>query len=89
MFFHVLFEENFDESVYKKLIDLLDLNTSLNDELSSNWYQIALKNGIKDVIPFVQKFLAKVGRIRYLRPIYKALFLLDKEKALNFFAENK
>ena len=89
VFFHELYEEKISHELYRQLVDVLELNTNLNDELLSIWFQIAMKNKIKDVLPFVEKFVGKIGRIRYLRPIYKGLASLDKDTAIKILQENK
>ncbi len=89
VFFHALFEEKITEELYNKLNSILELNTKLNVELLNIWFQIALKNRIFSVIPSVEQFLGRVGGIRYLRPIYKGLASLDRQKALKVLEENK
>ena len=89
VFFHALYKEKIDSELYRKLVEMLELNTNLNDELLSIWFQITMKNKIIDALPYIEKFVAKVGRIRYLRPIYKGLASIDKEKAFEILEENK
>ena len=71
------------------MTEFLELNTKLNDEIASIWFQIAMKNGINDVIPHVENYLSKVGRMRYLRPNYKMFFKLNKEAAVKTFEKNR
>jgi len=84
-----LINEKIDQKVYESLRDLLHLHTKLNDDLASIWYQTAMKNGFSDVIPHVQDYLSRVGRMKYLRPNYKALYKLNKQEGLSTFEKNR
>ncbi len=89
LFLYSLFEKEISETIYNNLKDTLNLNSNLNDELASLWYQIALKNKMTDVIPFVENYLSRVGRMRYLRPNYRLLFKLNRESAVKTFETNR
>ncbi|MDP4683940.1 MAG: leukotriene A4 hydrolase C-terminal domain-containing protein, partial [Crocinitomicaceae bacterium] len=44
-----------------------------NSEIMTEWYVLGINNGYEDIKPNIEKFLIKVGRRKYLAPIYKAL----------------
>ncbi len=79
-----LSEENY---VYFR--DTLKLNTDFNMEIKNVWYQISLNSNHKDAIPFVIDFLGKIGRMKYIRPIYKAFAYVDRDQAYAVFSKLK
>ena len=67
------------------LSDTLNLKQGYNVEVSCSYFLTVLYHGkvLKDdVKEALIDFLGKHGRINYLRPIYKAFYLRDKELAL-------
>jgi len=57
-----------------KFIDKnLHFNNCGNAELMSEWYVLAIESGYTEIRPDMEKFLAKVGRRKYLEPIYETL----------------
>lgn len=51
----------------------LGLTNSSNAYVQSAWFEIAVANRYEPVIPALQKYLADVGRILLIRPIYTKL----------------
>jgi leukotriene-A4 hydrolase len=56
----------------------LNFKGSGNAEIMTEWFVLAINSGYKDVRPDIEKFLNKVGRRKFLLPIYKTLSK-DKE----------
>ena len=60
-----------------KLMKLLDKKLNFkgcgNAEIMAEWYVLAINSSYTDVRPNMQRFLQKVGRRKYLEPIYYAL----------------
>ena len=50
------------------------LEETRNAEIRCSWYLLRIRAGDETVIPEVDKFLAEQGRMKFLRPLYKALF---------------
>ncbi len=75
--------------VYELLRDNLDLHTHYNLEVSYLWYALALKAKQSDVLPYVDTFLSKTGRLSYICPIYRAYKNFNEEKAKAAFQANK
>ena len=71
------------------LRDNLELNNGYNMDVQSMWYQLGLIAKKSDIIPFVDEFVSKTGRIKYLRPIFKAYVLYDLKLAKDVFEKNK
>lgn len=49
------------------------LSASGNYEVLAAWLQLALESGFDAVLPRVEEVLARVGRMKYLRPLYGAM----------------
>lgn len=50
-----------------------ELSESRNAEILAAWLLLALESGKLSVLPRVEAFLAEVGRMKFLRPLYGAL----------------
>ena len=55
------------------LDDALDLTASTNNEELFLWLELALDNRYEPVIPTTEKFLANVGRRKFVAPLFEAL----------------
>ncbi len=49
------------------------LSNSKNSEILCGWLTLALQSGLTEVLPAAEAFLARVGRMKYLKPLYGAL----------------
>ncbi|KAJ2986260.1 hypothetical protein NUW58_g5113 [Xylaria curta] len=65
------------------------ISASKNVELKSAYYLIALKAGDRSELSGVVDLLSSVGRMKYVRPLYRQLNELDRDLALKTFEENK
>ncbi|KAI0864366.1 leukotriene A-4 hydrolase [Xylaria cubensis] len=65
------------------------ISSSKNVELKAAYYLIALKAGDKSELPGVVELLGSVGRMKYVRPLYRKLNELDRDLAVKTFEENK
>ena len=70
------------------------LEKSHNDEIRCAWYLLCLKAGDKTIVPKVEKMLEEQGRMKYVRPLYRAMYNSPKleggkEKALEVFEKCK
>jgi leukotriene-A4 hydrolase len=81
--------DKFSDNNYVYLRDTVKLHTDFNMEIKNVWYQIALNTKHRDVIPNVIDFLGKIGRMKYVRPIYKAFALVDRNLAYETFTKFK
>ena len=79
-----------DDKVYKLIRDNLKMNDDdYNMEVKNLWYQIGIKSKHDDVIPGMKKLLTSIGRMKYLKPLYKCWYEYNKKDARNFFDKNK
>lgn len=67
------------------------LATVSNCEVKHKWIMLGLKAHYADIIPQAINFVSKYGRMKYLVPIYRALYRWDKTKqlAMDTFNANK
>lgn len=62
------------EPEYMKILDQnLNFKNWGNCEIMAEWYVLGINSGYEDIRPNIEKFLMKVGRRKYLVPIYSTL----------------
>lgn len=66
-----------------------DLISSKNVELKSSYYLVALKANDPTCFHGVAELLGLVGRMKFVRPLFRALSKVDKKLALDTFAKNR
>lgn len=57
----------------EKLDEKLDFKGCGNAEIMTEWYLVGIKNGYKSIRPEIKQFLYKIGRRKYIAPIYESL----------------
>jgi len=57
----------------KNIDEHLHFNTWGNAEVATEWYVLSIKAGYTDIRPNIERFLMKIGRRKFLLPIYTAL----------------
>jgi hypothetical protein len=60
---------------------LWELTRSSNYEVLASWLLVAIESGYDDVLPRAEEVLAKVGRMKYLKPLYRALAARPETRA--------
>src|SRR5512138_385954 len=55
------------------IVQRFALGQSHNAEILSGWLELALESGYAPALPRALDFLGEVGRMKYLKPLYKAL----------------
>lgn len=66
-----------------------NLRETHNIEVSSRYYQVALVSGDTSIKGLVADMLGKVGRMKFVRPLYRCLIGMDLELAVETFEKNK
>ena len=58
-----------------------------NSEIAAEWFVLAIENDYRKADPAIEGFLIRVGRRKFLTPIYGALVTADptKERARNIY----
>ena len=65
--------ERLDEAQLTALDEAFGLTASGNAEIQAAWYQVAIENGYRAAYPAIEDFLLRVGRRKFLKPLYAAL----------------
>ncbi|KAG7670978.1 hypothetical protein Ndes2526A_g01234 [Nannochloris sp. 'desiccata'] len=70
------------------------LEETNNSEIRCSWYLLCLKAGDDVILPNVEAMLREQGRMKFVRPLYRAMFESQrlkggKEKALTIFEKYK
>ena len=60
-----------------------------NVELKTVYYQISMRAKDADTYPGVAELLGEVGRMKFVRPLFKSLNKVDRDLALKTFKKNK
>ncbi|WP_038028335.1 M1 family metallopeptidase [Thermonema rossianum] len=68
----------------KALDEAFGFTQSNNAEIQAEWYAQAALHGYSDAYPAMEAFLLKVGRRKFLVPIYRALLQTEEGKALAY-----
>lgn len=76
----------------KKMVQLdnrYDLTNSKNSEIADEWYVLAIKNDYRPAFPAMAEFLKRVGRRKFLTPLYTELVKTNAHKkwALDVYKE--
>jgi len=75
------FPENSSIDVLNYVDSLFYLKNCGNAEIMYEWYLLAIRSNYIDIKDEIHNFLKKVGRLKYLEPIYEA----TQEKNTNFY----
>lgn len=67
--------------------DLYDLTKSRNAEILFRYYNLGLKVHASKLYPEVAKFLGTVGRMKFVRPLFRNLYAVDQKLARKTFEE--
>ncbi|MEZ5915578.1 MAG: M1 family metallopeptidase, partial [Parvularculaceae bacterium] len=82
-----------DDVTGERLRDLdrtYDLSSSANAEIAFAWYRRAVKNHYAPAMPSIEEFLGRIGRGKFLYPLYEALVENDeREFAERVYAKSK
>ncbi|EER36472.1 leukotriene A4 hydrolase [Histoplasma capsulatum H143] len=85
----LVFEKPLSAEQSKLMGDKYGLAKSENAEVLNMYFQVGLKAGDKSVIEPTAAFLSSIGRMKYVRPLYRALEKLDRNIAIEVFEKNQ
>lgn len=60
--------------------DTFDFSHSLNAEIACDWYRVAIRNHYDPVLPLVEAYLIRIGRGKFVRPLYGELLVAGYKK---------
>ncbi|AEO56939.1 hypothetical protein MYCTH_2302478 [Thermothelomyces thermophilus ATCC 42464] len=83
------FEEPLTVGQSQNLGKIYGLADSKNAELKSAYYQIAMKAKDTSSYPGVAELLGNVGRMKFVRPLFRSLNKVDRDLALGTFEKNR
>lgn len=83
------FSPPLDAERSRLLGETYSISTSKNVELKSAYYAIALAAGDKSELPGVVELLGSVGRMKFVRPLYRKLDAVDRDLAVSTFEKNR
>ena len=72
-------------AVCEELDRRFGLTASRNHEVLVTWLELATLSGHAPALPRVEQVLQQVGRMKYLRPLYRALAKTDPARARGLF----
>ncbi|MDG2344295.1 MAG: M1 family metallopeptidase [Flavobacteriales bacterium] len=79
------FVKNLPDSVNSNQMMLLDnafnLSSSGNSEILAVWFERSIVSNYRTAFPFMKEFLVRVGRRKFLQPIYESLAKTEEHKA--------
>ncbi|KAL4962657.1 bifunctional aminopeptidase/epoxide hydrolase [Aspergillus stella-maris] len=85
----LLFERPLTADLSKLMGDVYGLAKSENIEVSNLYFQVGLKAGDKSVIEPTTKLLGRIGRMKFVRPLYRALQKVDRQLAVDTFEKHR
>lgn len=65
--------------ILSRMDTLYQLSSSNNAEIKFKWQSLCLASGKTDIFPHVVKFITSAGRMKYVRPLYRALSGISDE----------
>ncbi len=69
---------------------IYNLKDTNNVEVSGRYFQIEMIAGDSSIIPFVKEMLGRVGRMKFVRPLYRGLVKMGAvDEAIECFEKNK
>jgi aminopeptidase N len=75
------FNRQLDHDKIKVLDEQIGFARSGNAELMTEWFLLNIESGYKENYDLMEKFLIKVGRRKFLKPLYSALSNTEENKA--------
>jgi hypothetical protein len=61
----------------KVLEDVLELEKRNDDYFFTYFYATCIRSGYQEIMPRVEKFIERIGRMLYLRPVVRAMTEAD------------
>ncbi|KUI72521.1 hypothetical protein VM1G_08408 [Cytospora mali] len=83
------FEEPLSTEQAEKLGDVYELTKGNNVEIKSAYYSIAMRSNVTSTYPLVAELLGEVGRMKFVRPLFRSLNKVDKELAVKTYEKNR
>ncbi|KAH8695911.1 leukotriene A-4 hydrolase [Talaromyces proteolyticus] len=85
----ILFENPLSPEQFQLMGKAYGFASSTNIEVSNLYFRLGLKIGDRAAIEPAVKLLGEIGRMKFVRPLYRALKDLDRQAALDAFEKHK
>ena len=85
----LLFPSPLTASAAQRMGEVYGFTKSQNVEVSSRYCQVAMKAKDRSILPTVTDILGRVGRMKFVRPLFRNLIKLDRPLAEETFEKNK
>ncbi|KAL4997768.1 leukotriene A-4 hydrolase [Aspergillus recurvatus] len=85
----LLFEQPLTAELSKLMGETYGLTKSENIEVANLYLQVGLKAGDKSVIGPTTDLLGRIGRMKFVRPLYRSLQKVDRQVAIDTFEKHK
>ncbi|EEH40145.1 leukotriene A-4 hydrolase [Paracoccidioides lutzii Pb01] len=85
----LLFDKPLTPEQSRVMGDVYGFAKGENAEVSNLYFQVGLKVGDRSVIEPTAALLGSIGRMKYVRPLYRALEKFDRSIAIELFEKNK
>ncbi len=81
----------FDICVLKEIDEVYELSARKNAEIKLRWHTLCLRSNAKWIVPHVTDFIISQGRMKFVRPLYRALRMskVGGKLAQEVFDKNK
>jgi len=81
----------FHKNITRKLNEIYGLDSSTNSEIRLLWYSLCVAAEDEAILDNVSQFLSEQGRMKFLRPLYRALTKskMGRDLALKLFEKNQ
>jgi leukotriene-A4 hydrolase len=80
-----------DPAVLAKMDSLYKFSTSGNAERKFRWFILCITAEVAEIVPKAVEFLLSAGRMKFVRPLFRALFKskVGRDTAIAVFQKNK
>ncbi|PYH41886.1 bifunctional aminopeptidase/epoxide hydrolase [Aspergillus saccharolyticus JOP 1030-1] len=85
----LLFEEPLTPELSRLMGEVYGLARSENIEVANLYFQVGLKAGDNGVIEPTTQLLGRIGRMKFVRPLYRSLQKVNRPVAVETFEQNK
>jgi len=90
-YFLRIMKEPLDSGQMRTIETALKLTGSSNSEVDFEWFLLCIRNGHEDIRPRLEAFLSKVGRRKFVLPLYREMFQREiwKPWAIPLYERNR
>ncbi|RYH13632.1 hypothetical protein EON65_35185 [archaeon] len=83
--------ESFSPQLLKNLDAIYGFTNSQNSEIMFRWQMLCLRSNMVSILPHIVRFITRQGRMKYVRPLYRALGMskIGCELAMDAFQQFK